>query len=240
MAYSDIGYVSLLVAFVMCIYTGVASITGVRLGYGPLLVSTRNGVWMITGLLLIASGTLIYGFMTHDFGLRYVVLHSSLDMPWYYVSSALWGGQEGSLLYWATTLSVLAGLATWRNRNRYGQLMPYVIATIMIVIAFFLIVLIFATNPFERLPFSMPDGRGLNPLLRDPGMVIHPPMLLLGYVSWTIPFAFVIAALITGRLGTEWVRAIRRWTLLAWSIQSIGLLLGAWWAYHVLGWGGYW
>lgn len=240
MAYSDIGYVSLLVALVMSIYTGIASITGVRFYYAPLLLSARNGVWVISCLLLIASGTLIYGFMTHDFGLRYVALHSSLDMPWYYISSALWGGQEGSLLYWATTLSALAGVATWRNRNRYGQLMPYVIATIMIVIAFFLIVLIFATNPFERLPFSMPDGRGLNPLLRDPGMVIHPPMLLLGYVSWTIPFAFVIAALITGRLGTEWVRAIRRWTLLAWSIQSIGLLLGAWWAYHVLGWGGYW
>ena len=240
MAYSDIGYIALLLTLIVSVYSIGASLAGARLRSGVLLTSARNGVWVTTGLLLLAAGILTYGFASHDFGLRYVILNSSRDMPWYYISSAFWGGQEGSLLYWATALGVFSGVVVWRNRTRYAQLMPYVVATLMTVVVFFVVVLIFATNPFERLPFAMPDGRGLNPLLQDPGMVVHPPMLLAGYVSWTVPFAFAIAALATGRLGTEWIRAIRRWTLVAWTIQSVGLLLGAWWAYHVLGWGGYW
>ena len=240
MVVSDIGYLALLLAFALAVYSCVASAVGARWRIGELVTSARNAVWANSILMVLAAGILVYGFLSHDYGLQYVLSHSNRAMPWYYVASAFWGGQEGSLLYWATVLGVFSGVAVFLNRRRYARLMPYVISVLSGVMAFFLVVLVFVTNPFQRMPFAMPDGQGLNPILQDPGMMFHPPLLLMGYMSWSIPFAFVIAALVTGRLGMEWVRAIRRWTLTAWTIQSAGLLLGGWWAYHVLGWGGYW
>ncbi|MBI3743763.1 MAG: cytochrome c biogenesis protein CcsA, partial [Chloroflexi bacterium] len=133
-----------------------------------------------------------------------------------------------------------SAMATYLNRNRIPAVMPYAIATMMFVQTFFLVVLIFLTNPFERLPVPLPDGHGLNSLLRDPGFLMHPPFLLSGYMSWTIPFAFAMGALISGRLDSQWIKAARPWLLTAWAIQGTGLILGAWWAYHVLGWGGFW
>jgi cytochrome c-type biogenesis protein CcmF len=196
-------------------------------------------VLVVAAFLLITSGSLIASFLTHDFGAAYVAEHSSLSMPWYYSLSAFYGGQEGSLLYWATMLSVFASVAVLLHR-RATSLMPWVVVTLMTIESFFLVVLSFVTPPFTRTTIPPVDGAGLNPILQDPGMLIHPPMLLMGYMSWSLPFAFAVAAMVTGRLDVGWLRSIRRWTLAAWTIQSTGLLLGMWWAYHVLGWGGYW
>jgi cytochrome c-type biogenesis protein CcmF len=161
-------------------------------------------------------------------------------MPWYYTISAFYGGQEGSLLYWALMLALFSAIAVLTARRAPAYLMPYVVATLMTIETFFLVLLTFVASPFTRGVLVPRDGQGLNPLLLDPGMLVHPPMLLMGYMSFSLPFAFAMAAMISGRLDTGWLRAIRRWMLAAWSIQTAGLLLGMWWAYHVLGWGGYW
>ena len=240
MAASDIGFVALVLALVIAAYVVVVAVVGHRLGAGYLVVSARNGVLTVTGLMLVVGAVLAYSFITHDFGVAYVASNSSRAQPWYFTAAAFYGGQAGSLLLWATGLAIFSGIVVWQNRRRHHALMPYVMATLMTVQLFFLIVLVFLSNPFERLAVPLADGRGLNALLRDPGMLMHPPFLLWGYMSWSIPFAFAIAALISGRLDSQWLKAARPWVLTAWAIQGTGLLLGAWWAYHVLGWGGYW
>ena len=240
MALTDTGYISLALALIASFYGAVASIIGVRWSVPSLIASSRNAMYVVALLLLVASAVLAYSFLTRDFGVRYVAVHSNLAMPLYYVISAFYAGQEGSLLYWSTLLGVFgAGMALLMHR-RHADLIPYAIAVVLGILTFFLGILVFATNPLERLAIAMPDGRGLNPLLQDPGMLIHPPMLLAGYMSWTIPFAIVIGALAAGRPGVEWARTVRTPTLIAWTIHSVGLILGGWWAYHVLGWGGYW
>ena len=240
MVTSDIGFVALVLAMVAAAYVIGAAVLGHQRGIGELVVSARHGVWAVTGLMLVASAVLAYSLHTHDFGVEFVARNSSLAQPWYYTLSAFYGGQAGSLLLWAAGLAVFSGLAVWVNRRRQHAIMPYVMATLMTVQLFFLILLVFISNPFERLATPLADGQGLNPLLRDPGMLIHPPFLLLGYMSWTIPFAFAMGALISGRVDSQWLKAAWPWVLIAWAIQGTGLLLGAWWAYHVLGWGGYW
>ncbi|MBI4236603.1 MAG: heme lyase CcmF/NrfE family subunit [Chloroflexi bacterium] len=240
MTLTDAGYIALLLGLALSAYGAVASVLGARARVGPLVVSGRNALYAVAILLIAASVVLVYSFVTRDFGVRYVTQYSSRAMPLYYTVSAFYGGQEGSLLYWATMLALFGAGTAFLYRRRYPALMPYFAATVMTVEAFFLMILVFFTNPLERLPATMPDGRGLNPLLQDPGMMVHPPFLLAGYMSWTIPFAFAVATLVTGRLGAEWARALRRPTLVAWTIQSVGIVLGGWWAYHVLGWGGYW
>ena len=240
MTLADAGYLSLVLALIASVYGAVAITVGLRIQAPPLLSSGRNAMFMVALLLVVASGVLAYSFLDRDFGVRYVTLHSNQSMPLRYVISAFYAGQEGSLLYWATLLGIFGAGAVLLTRRVYSSIMPHVTAIILGSLVFFIGVLVFFSNPLERLPAVMPDGRGLNPLLQDPGMLVHPPMLLAGYVSWTIPFAIVIGALISNRSGIEWARAVRTPTLIAWTIQSIGLILGGWWAYHVLGWGGYW
>ncbi|MCL0101481.1 heme lyase CcmF/NrfE family subunit [Dehalococcoidia bacterium] len=240
MAASDIGFVSLILSLAIATYTIGAAVLGHRAGLLELTASSKRGVWAVTALMLIAAAILSYSLYTHDFGVEFVARNSSRAQPWYYTMSAFYGGQAGSLLVWSTGLAVFSGLAVWINRRRNAAIMPYVIATLMTIQLFFLILLVFISNPFERLATPLADGQGLNPLLRDPGMLIHPPFLLFGYMSWSVPFAFAIGALISGRIDSEWLKAARPWVLAAWAIQGTGLLLGAWWAYHVLGWGGYW
>src|SRR6266571_7666419 len=207
----------------------------------PLLVaSALRSTLVVTFFLLLASAALIISFLTHDFGVRYVAEQSSLSMPWYYITAAFYGGQEGSLLYWSLMLAVFSAIFALTARRAPSALVPYVIATLMGIETFLLIVLSTVSSPFVRLPVTPADGNGLNPLLMDPGMLVHPPMLLMGYMSFSLPFAFAVAAMITGKLDSDWLRSIRRWMLASWSIQTTGLMLGAWWAYHVLGWGGYW
>jgi len=249
--FSDLGTIALILAFgfaVLAMLFGI--IGGIRsnrrrvgeLNDGALLVeSAKRSALVVTILLITASAALITSFLTHDFGVRYVAEQSSLTMPWYYVTAAFYGGQEGSLLYWGLMLSIFSAVFVLTSKRVAAALVPYVIATLMGIEAFFLIVLTSVSNPFARLPGPPPaNGVGLNPLLMDPGMLIHPPMLLMGYMSFAVPFAFAVAAMLSGKLDSAWLRAIRRWTLASWTIQTAGLLLGAWWAYHVLGWGGYW
>ncbi len=243
MYFSDIGVLALVLALGFSVLAIVLTVAGryTPLSSKALLVSAKRSVLVVASFLLLASYALVESFLTHDFGVRYVSDHSSLSMPWYYTLSAFYGGQEGSLLYWGLMLAVFSALFIFTSRRVPTVLVPYIIATLMVIEAFLLIVLTSVSNPFVRLPGAAPaDGSGLNPLLMDPGMLIHPPMLLMGYMSFALPFAFAIAALITGKLDSAWLRSIRRWTLAAWSIQTAGLILGAWWAYHVLGWGGYW
>ena len=245
MYFSDIGVIALILALGFSVLAMIVAVVGamhrIPSSAQALVASAKRSVLAVTFFLLLASYALVESFLTHDFGVRYVYNNSSLSMPWYYTISAFYGGQEGSLLYWGLMLSVFAAIFIFTSRRASSVLVPYVIVTLMAIETFLLLVLTSVSNPFVRLTGLPPtDGTGLNPLLMDPGMLIHPPTLLMGYMSFAVPFAFAVAALVTGKLDSEWLRSIRRWTLASWSIQTAGLLLGAWWAYHVLGWGGYW
>jgi cytochrome c-type biogenesis protein CcmF len=190
--------------------------------------------------LLAASLALWRGLISHDFNIEYVAAYTSRNLPPYYIVSAFWAGQKGSLLFWSVVLSLFGSLAQTLTPRRYSDLLPHVAGVTSAVVVFFVSVMLFSANPFERLAFTPPDGRGLNPQLQNVGMVIHPPMLYLGYISITVPFAFAVAALLSRRLDTGWIHAIRKWTLVSWLFLSIGITLGMWWAYVELGWGGYW
>ncbi len=240
MYFSDLGIIALILAAGFALYTIFAAAFGAQRNMPLLVASALRSTLVVTFFLLLASAALIVSFLIHDFGVRYVAEQSSLSMPWYYITAAFYGGQEGSLLYWSLMLSVFSAIFVFTAKRAPAALVPYVLATLMGIQVFFLLLLTTASNPFARVPIAPLDGNGLNPLLMDPGMLVHPPMLLMGYMSFSLPFAFAIAALITGYLNSDWLRAIRRWTLAAWAIQTTGLILGAWWAYHVLGWGGYW
>lgn len=228
------------VALFLAIYSVVFSFLGGKFGKSSWVKSARNAVWAVSSLVLTCSGLIVAAMITGRFSLKYVYQYSNSTMPFFYKVAALWGGQEGSLLFWLLILCVFSSVAMLSNRKRNAVFMPYVITTLMTIAAFFLVLLVFEANPFETLPFVMKDGRGLNPLLQNYYMIIHPPSLYLGYVGMSVPFAFGMAALISGKLDNEWILQIRRWTLTAWFFLSMGNLLGASWAYEVLGWGGYW
>jgi len=243
--FSDLGTIALILALGFSVLAIIVAVIGavhrVPESSLALLQSAKRSVLVVAFFLLLASYALVESFLTHDFGMKYVSDHSSLSMAWYYTTSAFYSGQEGSLLYWGLMLGVFSAIFILTSRRVSAILVPYIIVTLMAIETFLLLVLTSVSNPFVRISGLAPaDGSGLNPLLMDPGMLIHPPMLLMGYMSFALPFAFAIAALVTGKLDSEWLRSIRRWTLAAWSIQTAGLILGAWWAYHVLGWGGYW
>lgn len=234
------GTVVLCALLMSAAYTaGVAIVAGK--GRPALLNSARWGAYATCALVALGVLTLAYAFQTHDFRIRYVSRYSDRSMPWYYLVTSLWGGQDGSLLWWSFLLSVYtAACITWL-RGKYLELQPWIIATIMSIFMFFAVLMLFAANPFAvNAAGPPPDGEGLNPLLQNYWMIIHPPTLYSGFVGWSIPFAFAVAALITGRLGDEWIHAVRRWVLLAWLALSCGNLLGMLWSYEELGWGGYW
>ncbi|MDR3701395.1 MAG: heme lyase CcmF/NrfE family subunit [Candidatus Sulfopaludibacter sp.] len=195
--------------------------------------------------MTIASGILVYALMTGDFRFAYVAEHSNRAMPTLYKYAAWWGGQEGSLLFWSWLLSSYAAVVVFTNRRRHRDMMPWVIGVLTTIQTFFLILNNFVASPFQmlatdKLIVAVPDGNGLSPLLQYPAMAIHPPMLYLGYVGFAVPFAFAMGSLITKQPGDNWIFTTRRWTLVTWLFQSTGVMLGAAWAYHVLGWGGYW
>jgi cytochrome c-type biogenesis protein CcmF len=187
-----------------------------------------------------AAVILWYGLLADQFQLTYVWNHSERALPTFYKFAALWGGQSGSLLFWVMLLSIFSVAVAIPNRNRHQVLMPYVNAILLATTVFFLSLLVFAANPFDRVGFVPPDGQGLNPLLQNYWMVIHPVMLYLGFVGLAVPFAFAMAALISRKLDNEWVRTVRRWTLIPWMFLSAGIIMGSQWAYMELGWGGYW
>ena len=235
-----VGELSLWVALLMAAWTATVSFAGGHLRRDDLIRSGERGIYATLALVALASAGLWTALITHDFSIKFVASYTSANLPKIYTLTAFWAGQSGSMLFWALILSIYSSLALWSNRGRNRVLMPYVAGTLALVSVFFLATLCFGANPFERLDWIPPDGRGLNPQLQNPGMAIHPPMLYLGYVGTSVPFAFAIAALLTRRLDAEWLSAVRRWALIAWFFNTLGIVLGMWWAYVELGWGGYW
>ncbi|MBA2628224.1 MAG: heme lyase CcmF/NrfE family subunit [Gemmatimonadales bacterium] len=235
-----LGQFALWTAFLLGIWCAVVGFFGRWRGRPDLTTSVIRAVYGVCAALLVAAACLWKALVTHDFSVEYVWAYTSRNLPTYYVLSAFWAGQKGSLLFWAIVLSIFGAAAQALSSRRYSALLPYVAAVTSAVVACFVSVMIFAANPFERLAFAPLDGRGLNPQLQNIGMTIHPPMLYLGYISITIPFAFAIAALLSRKLDTGWIHAIRKWTIVSWIFLSIGITLGMWWAYVELGWGGYW
>jgi cytochrome c-type biogenesis protein CcmF len=221
-------------------YTFAVSLAAGR-GRPRLLSAARLGAYATSGIVLFGVLLLAYAFLTHDFRIRYVSHYSDRSMSVHYLLTSLWGGQDGSLLWWALLLSVYtAGAVAWL-KGRYRELQPFVIATLMVIIAFFAVLMLFSANPFEtNIAGARPDGEGLNPQLQTYWMIIHPPALYTGFVGCSVPFAFCVAALATGRLDNEWIVATRKWMLFAFLFLSIGNVLGMRWAYEELGWGGYW
>jgi cytochrome c-type biogenesis protein CcmF len=221
-------------------YTFSVAIVSAR-GRPRYLQAARLGAYGTVSLIGLAILCLCYAFVTHDFRIKYVAQHSDRSMPIGYLFTSLWGGQDGSLLWWLFLLSIYTAVCVRWMRGRFRELQPYVIATLMVVVLFFSVLMMFAANPFSTsVAGARTDGDGLNPLLQNIYMIIHPPSLYTGFVGCSVPFAFAVAALVTGRLDNEWVAATRNWMLFAWLFLSIGNALGMLWAYEELGWGGYW
>ena len=235
-----VGELSLWVALLMAVWAATVSFAGGQMRRADLIESGERAIYATLAMVVLASLGLWTALLTHDFSIRYVASYTSANLPKVYTIAAFWGGQSGSLLFWALILSIFSAIALWTNRTRNRELMPYVTGTLALILVFFLAMICLGSNPFERLDFIPLDGRGLNPQLQNPGMAIHPPNLYLGYVGTSIPFAFAIAALLTRRLDSEWLAAVRRWALLSWFFNTMGIVLGMWWAYVELGWGGYW
>ncbi len=235
-----LGNLVLCLILVSAAYTLAMSL-GAASGRPHLLVAARAGTYATAAFVLLGVAVLAYAFQTHDFRLTYVARYSDRSMPWWYLCTALWGGQDGSLLWWTfLVMSYTTALTVWM-RGRYVELQPYILATVMVVVLFFGLLMLFPANPFATyLDGGPPDGEGLNPLLQNYWMAIHPPAIYMGLVGWTIPFAIVFAALLSGRLDNEWVHMARPWAMVAWGWLSLGLLLGCVWSYEELGWGGYW
>jgi len=262
-AMADLGYASLLLSLVLSLYAAGAAFVAARRNRLRIFASAQNAVFVTTALTTLAVGILEWALITHQFRFEYVALETSLAQPLLYNISALWGGQEGSLLFWVWLLSVFTAIVLVQNHDKNQELMPYVVVGLAFAQAFFLSLMTIATdpaksgffvltpftrdgtnaligNPFRLLDFTPPDGNGLNPLLLNPGMFIHPVTQYLGYVGFTVPFAFAMAALFARRLSDMWIRTTRRWTLVSWLFLSLGLVFGMQWAYVELGWGGYW
>lgn len=237
---TEIGALALVLALGLSAYGIGVSLVGAQRRNVELVISGEQAALAVWGLVVLAVSALLYALVTHDFNVEYVASYSSSSLPLPYTIAALWGGMKGSLLFWLLILSCFSATVVLQNREHNREMMPYVVAVLLAIAAFFLALLVFVTPPFERLAMTPAEGKDLNPLLQNYWMTIHPPSLYLGYVGCSVPFAFAIAALATGRLGDEWIRTTRRWTLLAWFFLSLGNLFGAQWAYLVLGWGGYW
>jgi len=256
---ADFGFGVLVLTFLASLYGVGAAIYGGLRNRAAWVESARSTMLLTFPLITIVVITLEYSLLTGDYRMEFVYNVTSSSMPLYLRMTALWGGQAGSLIFWSWLMSAFATAVTFKRWDRDKEFLPWVVVVALVTLAFFLSLSIFFENPFNRF-YTLPngtqasmmfapagsvavapsDGRGLNPLLRHPGMIIHPPMLYLGFVSFVIPFAFAFAALMTGRTDDRWIRLTRRWTLIAWLFLSLGLLLGSRWAYDVLGWGGYW
>src|SRR5687767_6360515 len=238
---ASLGYYLLLTAFVICAYAFAASVAGARRRSQRLIESGVGAFYLVAAVMSVASSIIVYAFVVGDYSIKYVQRYSDSVQPLFYKITSYWGGLDGSIMFWVFLLSLFGSTAVYINRERHRELIPYVVAVISVVQMFFLFLMVIHNNPFETYLTENPtDGAGLNPLLQNFYMVIHPPTMYLGFVGLTIPFAFGMAALITGFVDDSWLRAVRRWTMIAWLFLSIGLGLGMIWAYEELGWGGYW
>ena len=236
----ELGTGLLLVALTLAVYGAVVAAMGGRRRQPALVESAQHAALGVFVLLTAALLLLVYAFLTFDFSVRYVASNTNLGTPFYYRITAVWGALEGSLVLWAWMLGLYTLLVVLRHRTSARELYPWVLTVMLSVAAFFLLVMTVPAPVFSRVIPSPADGRGLNPLLEDSGMITHPVALYLGFTGFTVPFAFAVAALITGRVTDFWITTTRRWTIVAWYFLSLGLLIGGWWSYHVLGWGGYW
>jgi cytochrome c-type biogenesis protein CcmF len=255
---ANFGFGVLFITFLVTVYSVFAAIYGDRKQIPAMVESARRAMLLTWPLLTLTASVLIYLLINNHYEVQFVYEVTSRSMPTYLKVTAWWGGQAGSLLFWSWLMSAFASLVTLRKWDRDREFLPWVIVVACVTMAFFIGMNVFFENPFAQLYqstagiephtfhpansflFTPEDGRGLNPLLRHPGMIIHPPMLYLGFVSFVIPYAFAFAALITGRTDDRWIRLTRRWALWAWLFLSFGLVLGSRWAYDVLGWGGFW
>ena len=235
-----LGEVALWIALLLTIWGVGTAFIGARRGRGDLVLSSERSLHAIFFLVILSAVMVIVAFLRNEFHYRYVAGYSNIELATHYKITALWAGHAGSLVFWVALLAFFASLVVRANRWKNRDLMPYVSATLHSVILFFLVVIIFTSNPFETLSFTPADGRGMNPQLQNFWMTAHPPTLYLGFTAFTIPFAFAVAALLSGRLDTRWITETRRWTLLAWFFLTIGIIMGMIWAYETLGWGGYW
>ena len=236
----DLGFALVFASFAASVLALGASIYGLKTKDSRWTAVAQNALVALFPLVLLACLVLIYLMWTNDFSVAYVVQVTTIRSPHYLKITALWGSQSGSLLFWNLLLAGFTALSIWRNRRNNRANMPYAVLVASFTPLFFLFLSTFIENPFERLEVVPLDGQGLNPLLRHPGMIIHPPMLYLGFVGFTVPFNFAMAALMSGKVEEHWIGLTRRWTLVAWLFLSLGLILGGRWAYDVLGWGGYW
>ena len=238
-----IGYLgsgALLAGLVMGGFSALLSFWAGRHDNAVLIQVGRRAFYAATTMTVLAGVLLEIALLTHDFSLAYVAEHTDRSTPMALVAAGFYGGQEGSLLYWALILGVLGSASLVASASLGQRLAAYAAGVLATVLSFFLLILTLVASPFDLLSVVPPDGLGLNPVLRDGGMLIHPPVVLAGFASFAIPFSFAAAALLAGRADASWISHTRRFVLLAWSLQTAGLLLGMWWAYHVLGWGGYW
>ncbi len=237
---SDLGTIALMIALAACLYGTVVPHLGVRTNNWNLIRSAQNASIISFFLIAIASGVLIHALMVSDFSIFYVWRNSSVDMPMFFKVTAFWGGLEGSLLFWILVQSFFAMIVAFRYQYSNREIIPYVIATLNGILCFLLVLLLGWSNPLDLQATIPVEGRGLNPLLQHIAMVVHPPSLYLGFIGFSVPFAFAIAGMIRGKLDNEWVLTTRRWTLVSWYFLSMGLILGGQWAYEELGWGGFW
>jgi cytochrome c-type biogenesis protein CcmF len=236
----EIGSISLYIALVLGVYAAVGSVVG-QMRHSPQLVeSARHVTYLVPAVLGVSTLALVVAFLTHDFEIEYVFAHSSLSMNPAYTWVASYAGNEGSLLYIALVLAVMVAVAVALMPATLAQSTPYAIAIMMVVLVFLMGVMATLADPFDKLPIVPADGQGINPLLTHPGMFLHPPLLMAGLIGATIPFAIMSGQMLAGHRGDEWVDPARVWGLIVWLLLGAGVLLGAWWAYTILGWGGYW
>ncbi|MBF6569960.1 MAG: heme lyase CcmF/NrfE family subunit [Candidatus Binataceae bacterium] len=235
-----LGQLALALALILAIYSIAANIYGLRGGHRDSIVSARHALWAMCAMVTVAVGVMWNALLHSDFTIHYVASYSSTTLPTVYKITALWGGQEGSLLFWTWLLSIFTAIVAYQNRRKNLEIAPYALSVMAGVAIFFLAMLNFVTRPFVLMAHVPLQGTDLNPLLQNYWMAIHPPSLYTGYVSATVPFAFGAAALITRKLDDTWIRTTRRWAIFSWFFLTLGNLFGARWAYEVLGWGGYW
>jgi cytochrome c-type biogenesis protein CcmF len=236
----ELGYGALVVALLLAAYGSVIAAVGARARRPTLVQSAQHAAIVVFVLVTLCFLLLVYAFLTFDFSVRYVANNTNLGTPFYYRVTAVWGALEGSIILWAWMLTLYTVIVIVRHRQSVSDLYPWVLTVMLGIVGFFLLVMVGPAPPFQRLSPVPANGRGLNPLLEDTGMITHPIALYLGFTGFTVPFAFSLAALITGRVGDAWIATTRRWTIVAWYFLSLCLLIGGWWSYHVLGWGGYW
>ena len=237
---NQLGEISLSLSLVVVIYAAFASFVGSVKNNEALVKSGQNAFFSALGLYTVSAVVLMYAFFTRDFSIEYVYNYSNRDLNKFYTVSAFWAGQKGSLLLWAWMLSLFGSVAILQNRRKNAQIMPFATGIISITLILFSVLMVFASPVFKQMTALPPDGYGLNPMLQNPGMIFHPPTLYVGFVAFTIPFAFAMAALLKRQEGEMWILSTRRWTIFAWFFLGMGNLLGANWAYVELGWGGYW